>query len=1076
MMEDMNLNEDRKTPLREKDFNTKKEMVMQYISAASKVGSLKSSRQITPQEFLCELKSGATNERLVGLLESLRVSLTSNPVSWVENFGNEGLGLLLDILERLVEAKQQDKILKKVQHKIIQCLKAFMNNKYGLERIMDEQRSLSLLAKAIDPKQTNMMTDIVKLLSAICIVGEENILEKILDALTAAAEERHINRFCPIVEGLQGNSAHLQVACMQLINALVTSPEDLDFRLHIRNEFMRCGLKERLPQLKCIKNDALDIQLKVFWEHKEEDMIEFSHRLEDIRAELDEANDVYNMVWNTVKNTSAEGYFLSILQHLLLIRNDYCVRPLYFKLIEECVSQIVLHRSGVDPDFSYRKRLDVDFSHLMDVCIDQQKIEELEERTSELSKKFENEFVAHQETKAQLQKIEEKMGQFEAERRAYKCQNGSTAGGLDACPLPVLEGQASSFPSNDASCLMQPSSTPFPGAGPPPPPPPPPLPPPFIQDSRKPPPFGCAVLPPPPPPLQSLPGGPCSPPHVLPFGLKPKKQFKPETTMKRLNWSKIRPHEMNENCFWLTANDGKYECTDLLCKLELTFCCQKKVKKDEDLEENKCIKRRIKELKILDPKTAQNLSIFLGSFRVPYEEIKIMILEIDETQLSESILQNLIKYLPDPKQLGELSKLKSEYNNLSEPEQFAIVMSGVKRLQPRLSAILFKLQFEEQVNNIKPDIMAVSAACEEIKKSKSFSKLLELVLLVGNYMNAGSRNAQTFGFNLSSLCKLKDTKSVDQKTTLLHFLVEICEEKYPDVLRFVEDLQHLDKASRVSAESLEKSLKQMERQLKQLEKDLETFHLPEDIHDKFVTKMSVFAIQAKEQFQKLSRMHDNMGKLYQNVMGYYALDLKKVSVEEFLTDLNNFRTEIMQATKENMRRREAEEKHRRAKIAQEKAEKEKLERREKKKHLLEMNTEGDETGVMDSLLEALQSGAAFRDRRKRATRSKDTIQNHSPPSQRPVLKACNHENQVATTEKLHSHNSTNVLLARNQLSKEHNHGMEASSSAEKRKAVGKKDINHGGSSKEKEIELAGCSSKQEAIPEVEALLARLRAL
>lgn len=33
-------------------------------------------------------------------------------------------------------------------------------------------------------------------------------------------------------------------------------------------------------------------------------------------------------------------------------------------------------------------------------------------------------------------------------------------------------------------------------------------------------------------------------------------------------------------------------------------------------------------------------------------------------------------------------------------------------------------------------------------------------------------------------------------------------------------------------------------------------------------------------------------------------------------------------------------------------------------------SEGDETGVMDSLLEALQSGAAFRDRRKRVPRGK----------------------------------------------------------------------------------------------------------
>lgn len=34
--EDMNLNEDRKAPLREKDLSTKREMVVQYISATTK--------------------------------------------------------------------------------------------------------------------------------------------------------------------------------------------------------------------------------------------------------------------------------------------------------------------------------------------------------------------------------------------------------------------------------------------------------------------------------------------------------------------------------------------------------------------------------------------------------------------------------------------------------------------------------------------------------------------------------------------------------------------------------------------------------------------------------------------------------------------------------------------------------------------------------------------------------------------------------------------------------------------------------------------------------------------------------
>ncbi|XP_057164171.1 protein diaphanous homolog 3 [Ursus arctos] len=1065
MMEDMNLNEDKKAPLREKDFSIKKEMVMQYINTASKTGSLKSRRQISPQEFIYELKMGCADERLVTCLESLRVSLTSNPVSWVESFGREGLGLLLDILERLISGKIQEKIVKKNQHKVIQCLKALMNTQYGLERIMSEERSLSLLAKAIDPEHPSMMTDVVKLLSAVCIVGEESILEEVLEALTSAGEERKIDRFSSIVEGLRHDSVQLQVACMQLINALVTSPDDLDFRLHIRNEFMRCGLKEILPNLKCMKSDGLDIQLKVFDEHKEEDLFEFSHRLEDIRAELDEADDIYNMVWNSVKETRAEGYFISILQHLLLIRNDYFIRQQYFKLIDECVSQIVLHRDGMDPDFTYRKRLDLDLSQFVDTCIDQAKLEEFEEKASELHKKFEKEFTDHQETQAQLQKKEAKINELQAELQAFKSQFGALPAGTNNA-LPLFKENGTGPPG-----LAPPPPLPSCGGVPPPPPPPPPPPLPGMPL-----PFGGSV--PPPPPLGFLNGRNSPPPPTLPFGLKPKKEFKPETSMRRLNWLKIRPHEMTENCFWIKANENKYENVDLLCKLENTFCCQQKERREEeDFEEKKAIKKKIKELKFLDSKIAQNLSIFLSSFRVPYEEIKMMILEVDETQLAESMIQNLIKHLPDQEQLSSLSQFKNDYNNLCEPEQFAVVMSNVKRLRPRLSAILFKLQFEEQVNNIRPDIMAVSTACEEMKKSKSFSKLLELVLLMGNYMNAGSRNAQTFGFNLSSLCKLKDTKSADQKTTLLHFLVEVCEEKYPDILNFVDDLEHLDKASKVSVETLEKNLKQMGRQLQQLEKDLETFPPPEDLHDKFVTKMSSFVISAKEQYEKLLKLHENMEKLYQSMMEYYAIDVKKMSVEDFFNDLNNFRTTFMQARKENIKKREAEEREKRAQIAKELAEKERLERQQKKKRLLEMKTEGDETGVMDSLLEALQSGAAFRDRRKRTPKPKDIRQSLSPMSQRPVLKVCNHENQkVQLTEGSRSHYNINCNSTRTPVAKELNYNRDTHTSTGRIKAVEKKEACNVESNRKKEMELLGSVSKNESVPEVEALLARLRAL
>lgn len=93
-------------------------------------------------------------------------------------------------------------------------------------------------------------------------------------------------------------------------------------------------------------------------------------------------------------------------------------------------------------------------------------------------------------------------------------------------------------------------------------------------------------------------------------------------------------------------------------------------------------------------------------------------------------------------------------------------MSDVQQLMPRLDAILFKLQFEEQVNNIKPDVVSVTAACEELRNSQTFSKLLEIILLVGNYMNSGSRNGKAFGFSMAYLCKVK--QRVNTATNELH--------------------------------------------------------------------------------------------------------------------------------------------------------------------------------------------------------------------------------------------------------------------------------------------------------------------
>ena len=95
------------------------------------------------------------------------------------------------------------------------------------------------------------MQEAVKLMAAICLVPPDGH-EKTLEAITIAGEMKGAGgagggeRFGPIVQGLLVGNEQLRTNCMTLINAIITSPDDLDFRMHLRNEFLREGLLDVL--------------------------------------------------------------------------------------------------------------------------------------------------------------------------------------------------------------------------------------------------------------------------------------------------------------------------------------------------------------------------------------------------------------------------------------------------------------------------------------------------------------------------------------------------------------------------------------------------------------------------------------------------------------------------------------------------------------------------------------------------------------------------------------------------------------------------------------------------------------
>ena len=48
---------------------------------------------------------------------------------------------------------------------------------------------------------------------------------------------------------------------------------------------------------------------------------------------------------------------------------------------------------------------------------------------------------------------------------------------------------------------------------------------------------------------------------------------------------------------------------------------------------------------------------------------------MDEDQLTLQIIEQLIKYMPQPAQMSQLAELKAEYKTMAEPEQFGVVVS-----------------------------------------------------------------------------------------------------------------------------------------------------------------------------------------------------------------------------------------------------------------------------------------------------------------------------------------------------------------------------------------------------------------
>ncbi|UJR15581.1 hypothetical protein I4U23_002517 [Adineta vaga] len=422
-------------------------------------------------------------------------------------------------------------------------------------------------------------------------------------------------------------------------------------------------------------------------------------------------------------------------------------------------------------------------------------------------------------------------------------------------------------------------------------PPPPPLPPPlpsFCQARTELAPvaiLGFSTPPPPPPMMPEF-----SAPLQLPQYLRKKQKYCVTEPVKKVQWSKINPYTIKKDSMWVGVDEDKYVNDVLFSDIRKNFA-SKIIPSRQPIHE---LVDKSKELRVLDAKAAQNFAIMFSQLKVTPSVFREWMLSCDNENLKYDFLKQLEKYLPSSEELKILADYQIEINDLQYSEQYFCAIGDIKRLKQRLKTLLFKANYKETVEETDKAFVEVRSACDHVRHSIRFKKMLELILTVGNYMNSSAKSYEPIhGFDISFLPKLHSTKANDGRRSLLHFIVQAIQDKHRDLLSFSDEFYLLaDGVSKINILELQKQPQEIKRELKNAREELTIAKNDEDQieGDRFAEAIEDFISVADDDVARLEQLDEEMTNAYQNLCDFLAIDLKNYSLTEFFTDLKLFCT------------------------------------------------------------------------------------------------------------------------------------------------------------------------------------------
>ncbi|XP_010532932.1 PREDICTED: formin-like protein 1 [Tarenaya hassleriana] len=240
--------------------------------------------------------------------------------------------------------------------------------------------------------------------------------------------------------------------------------------------------------------------------------------------------------------------------------------------------------------------------------------------------------------------------------------------------------------------------------------------------------------------------------------------------LKALHWDKVRASSDRE-MVWDHLRSSSFKLNEEM--IETLFVAKTPDPKPNQITPRTVLPSPNQENRVLDPKKAQNIAILLRALNVTIEEVCEALVEGSADTIGTELLESLLRMAPTKEEERKLKEYKDDSPiKLGHAEKFLKAVLDVPFAFKRVEAMLYIANFDSEVEYLKRSFETLEAACEELRNSRMFFKLLEAVLMTGNRMNVGTNRGDAHAFKLDTLLKLVDVKGADGKTTLLHFVVQ----------------------------------------------------------------------------------------------------------------------------------------------------------------------------------------------------------------------------------------------------------------------------------------------------------------